>query len=140
VSGLGIRGRVRSLDGSLAELEAQGKRLQVEVNALAVLEDADRLGPAKVEVAVQLGSTDEVGSELNVIGCRVDEAVARVEKFLDGALLAERRTVRVIHGQGTGQLRRAIAELLDGHVLVDRVATPPPEEGGRGVTVVELRA
>ena len=140
VSGLGIRGRVRSLDGGLAELEAQGKRLQVEANALAILEGADRGDPARVEVSVQLGPTDEVGSELNVIGCRVDEAVARVEKFLDGALLAERRLVRVIHGQGTGQLRRAIAELLDGHVLVERVDTPPPEEGGRGVTVVELRA
>ena len=71
-------------------------------------------------------------SELNVIGCRVEEAVARVEKFLDGALLAELRTVRVIHGHGTGRLRNAIAEALKGHSLVARVSPARPSTAGTG--------
>ena len=55
------------------------------------------------------------------------------------SLLAERRTVRVIHGHGTGQLRRALAEFLRMHALVARFTAAPPEQGGSGVTVVDLK-
>ena len=77
--------------------------------------------------------------DLNVIGCTTDEALARAEKFLDDALVSEQRTVRVIHGHGTGQLRRAIGEFLARHPLVASHSHPPPEQGGSGVTVVELK-
>ena len=117
----------------------QGKRLQVEANALAILEGADRGDPARVEVSVQLGPTDEVGSELNVIGCRVDEALSRAEKFLDQSLMSEQRVVRFIHGHGTGRLRRAIGGFLDAHPLVGRVSSATPEQGGSGVTIAELK-
>jgi DNA mismatch repair protein MutS2 len=74
-----------------------------------------------------------------VIGCTVDEALTRAEKFLDDTLLTDQRTVRVIHGYGTGQLRRALAEFLQRHPLVAHFAAAPPEQGGGGVTVVELK-
>jgi DNA mismatch repair protein MutS2 len=77
--------------------------------------------------------------DLNVIGCSVDEALSRTDKFLDEAILAEVRTVRVIHGHGTGQLRRALAEYLQVHPQVDRIGAARPEHGGAGVTVVELK-
>jgi DNA mismatch repair protein MutS2 len=76
---------------------------------------------------------------LNVIGCNVDEALSRAERFLDEALLGELRTVRVIHGYGTGQLRRAIAGFLQTHPLVANFSAAPAEQGGGGVTVVELK-
>jgi DNA mismatch repair protein MutS2 len=69
----------------------------------------------------------------------VDEAVSRVEKFLDEAMLAEQRAVRIIHGYGTGQLRRGIAEFLGRHPLVAAFALAPGDHGGGGVTVVELK-
>ncbi|MEQ1573606.1 MAG: Smr/MutS family protein, partial [Vicinamibacterales bacterium] len=78
-------------------------------------------------------------SELHVIGCTVDEAVARVEKFLDESTLTDQRTLRIVHGHGTGQLRRAIAALLKNHPLVAGFELAPPEQGGGGATVVELK-
>ena len=80
-----------------------------------------------------------MSGDLNVIGCTVEEALARTERFLDEMLLTDQRTVRVIHGYGTGQLRRAIAEYLRNHPLVARYEQAPPEQGGGGVTVVELK-
>ena len=55
------------------------------------------------------------------------------------SLLTDRRVVRFIHGYGTGQLKRALAGFLQQHPLVARFATAPPEQGGGGVTVVELK-
>jgi DNA mismatch repair protein MutS2 len=62
-----------------------------------------------------------------------------VEKFLDEALLSELKSVRIIHGYGTGQLRRAIAEVLRAHAFVSHFAPAPDNQGGGGVTVVELK-
>ena len=87
------------------------------------------------------GSIDGSGpaADLNVIGCTVDEAITRAERFLDESLLTDRRVVRFIHGYGTGQLKRALTGFLQQHPLVARFATAPPEQGGGGVTVVELK-
>ena len=62
-----------------------------------------------------------------------------VDKFLDEASLASLSQVRIVHGHGTGALRRAIAGLLDGHPHVARFLPAPPDQGGTGATVVELR-
>ena len=78
-------------------------------------------------------------SELNVIGRTTDEAVDAVDKFLDEASLASLAQVRIVHGHGTGALRRAIAGLLDGHPHVSRFLPAPPDQGGAGATLVELR-
>jgi DNA mismatch repair protein MutS2 len=95
--------------------------------------------PAKVSVRVDLQPRDGAAVDLNVIGCSVDEAISRAERFLDASLLTDQRTIRLIHGYGTGQLKRALAGFLQQHPLVARFATAPPEQGGGGVTVVELK-
>jgi DNA mismatch repair protein MutS2 len=95
--------------------------------------------PGKVRVHVELQPREGSVTELNVIGCNVDEALSRAEKFLDEALLAEVPSVRLIHGYGTGQLRRAIAEFLHDHKFVAHFQSAPPEQGGGGVTVVEFK-
>lgn len=77
--------------------------------------------------------------EINVIGSTVDQATDRVDKFLDEAFMAGAETVRIVHGHGKGALRRAIAELLTGHAHVDRFNPAPPNEGGAGATIVELK-
>ena len=87
----------------------------------------------------ELQPREAIASDLNVIGCTVDEAIARAERFLDETLLGDHRVVRFIHGYGTGQLKRAIAVFLQQHPLVERFATAPPEQGGGGVTVAELK-
>jgi DNA mismatch repair protein MutS2 len=90
-------------------------------------------------VNVELQPREGLGTELNVIGCTVDEAIARAERFLDESLLTDHRTIRLIHGYGTGQLKKALAGFLHQHPLVAHFASAPPEQGGGGVTVVELK-
>ena len=69
----------------------------------------------------------------------MDEALSKAERFLDESLLTDQRTVRFIHGYGTGQLKRALAGFLQQHPLVARFDSAPPDQGGGGVTVVELK-
>jgi len=85
------------------------------------------------------GAEKNARSELNVIGQTTDEAVDAVDKFLDEASLASLSQVRIVHGHGTGALRRAIASLLGDHPHVARFVAAPPDQGGTGATLVELR-
>jgi DNA mismatch repair protein MutS2 len=62
-----------------------------------------------------------------------------VDKLLDEAALAERREIRVVHGHGSGRLRKAVASLLNGHPHVATFHAADPSHGGGGVTVVELK-
>ena len=114
VGALGLEGIVQALHDREAEVDVRGKRLRARIDELRVLVPASvgPAQPAKVRVNVELQPREGSLTELNVIGCHVDEALSRAEKFLDEALLAELRSVRLIHGYGTGQLRRAIAEFL----------------------------
>jgi DNA mismatch repair protein MutS2 len=141
VGGLGLEGTVQALHDRVAEIDVRGKRLRARVDELRVLAPAGKVQaqPAKVHVNVELQARTGSLTELNVIGCNVEEALSRAEKFLDEALLGELRSVRLIHGYGTGQLRRALAGFLQTHPLVTNFASAPPEHGGGGVTVVELK-
>jgi DNA mismatch repair protein MutS2 len=136
-------------DGT-AELDVRGKRMRASVRDLRVIASGASGGGStldRVRVNVELArgreSQGELGDsrplDLNVIGCSVDEAISRAERFLDQSLLTDQRVVRVIHGYGTGQLKRALTGFLQQHPLVARFAIAPPEQGGGGVTVVELK-
>ena len=135
--GLGLEGIVTALHDGGAEIDVRGKRMRVSVRELRVVGGA--APAAKVSVNVALQPREGAVADLNVIGCTVDEALARAERFLDESLLNDQRVIRVIHGYGTGQLKRALAGFLQQHPLVARVAQAPPEQGGGGVTVVELK-
>jgi DNA mismatch repair protein MutS2 len=135
---LGLEGTVTAVHGDRAEIEVRGKRMRADVRQLRVV-GGPRRQPAAVNVHVELQPRDATPADLNVIGCTVDEALSRAERFLDEVLLSDQRVVRFIHGHGTGQLRRALAAFLAQHPLVQRFAPAPPEGGGGGVTVVELK-
>jgi len=90
-------------------------------------------------VTVHSQASEGGGEEINVIGFTVEEATERVDKFIDDAALASKPSVRVIHGHGTGALRRGLAEFLSAHPLVESVHAEAQERGGQAVTVVELR-
>ena len=135
---LGLEGVVQAVHGREAEIDVRGKRLRAALDELKVL--GPFVAPAAVgRVSVQVQTRDAAASDLNVIGCTVDEAVTRADKFLDEAIVSELRTVRLIHGHGTGQLRRALAAFLHDHPLVANFGAAPPEQGGSGVTVVEFK-
>jgi DNA mismatch repair protein MutS2 len=90
-------------------------------------------------VSVSLQDQPGVGSELNVIGKTVNEAVEAADKFLDAAYLDNHDRVRIVHGVGMGALKKAIADLLSGHPHVAKFSPATPNEGGNGATVVELK-
>jgi DNA mismatch repair protein MutS2 len=143
VAGLGLEGILVVRHGDEAEIDMQGKRLRARVADLRLVSRTGTSAPkpaGRVSVNVQLEPRgDGAVGDLNVIGCTVDEALARTARFLDETILQDRRTVRIIHGYGTGQLRRAIAEYLRDHPLVATCQPAAPEQGGGGVTVVELK-
>ncbi len=139
VQSLGLEGIVRQVHDHNVEVEVRGKRLRVPTGNLRVVAGTAAEGPSRVSVSVQLQPRANASAELNVIGCNVDDAIARAEKFLDEALIEGLSTVRVIHGYGTGHLRRAIADFLSGHPLVERFGPASPDQGGGGVTEIALK-
>ncbi len=141
VGSLGLEGVIQALHDRDAEVDVRGKRLRARIDGLRVLTAAAALQaqPGRVRVNVDLQPRDGVRSELNLIGCHVDEALTRTEKFLDEALMGEVKSVRLIHGYGTGQLRRAIGAFLQSHPVVVQFGPAPDNQGGGGVTVVELK-
>jgi DNA mismatch repair protein MutS2 len=141
VAGLGLEALVTSLHDGSAELDVRGKRMRASIRDLRVVAAAPS-SPPRAHVHVEVNRGRDTGApplDLNVIGCTVDEALARAERFLDESLMSDQRVVRFIHGYGTGQLKRALAGFLQQHPLVARFDPAPPEQGGGGVTVVELK-
>jgi DNA mismatch repair protein MutS2 len=138
---LGLEGIVVNVHEREAEVEVRGKRFRAQTAELRVLGGAvSKPEPAAVRVNVQLQPREGVSSsELLLVGNTVDQALDRLEKFLDESLLGEQRTVRLIHGFGTGRLKEAVVEFLNKHPLVTQVRPATPQEGGGGVTIAELK-
>ncbi len=84
-------------------------------------------------------ATRSVAAELMLIGRTTDEARDLVEKYLDDAFMAGMANVRLVHGKGTGALRKAVRGVLSDHPLVDSFRDGEPNEGGHGATVAALK-
>jgi DNA mismatch repair protein MutS2 len=137
VGALGLEGVVIELHGKHAEIDVRGKRLRAALRDLRIIEGSAAV--PRVNVSVDLQPRQGLLSELNVIGHTVDEALARLEKFLDEATVTDLHELRIVHGHGTGQLRRAVAEFLKSHPLVERYETAPQNQGGGGATIAFLK-
>jgi DNA mismatch repair protein MutS2 len=92
----------------------------------------------KPEIERKQSTVESASSSINIIGLRVDDALSRLEPFLNLALLAGLQEVVVIHGIGAGILMRAVSEHLQGHPLVAGFRSGELHEGGKGVTIVTL--
>ena len=135
---LGWRGRLDALDGERAVVLARGKRLQCRIGELERI----AAGPAeskKRAPRVTVPSRDDSSAEINLIGRRVEEALADLDAYLDHALVGGLERVRVIHGHGSGRLRNAVREFLKSHPAVASHAPAGQAEGGNGATVAKLR-
>jgi DNA mismatch repair protein MutS2 len=138
----------RRLDGSSAEIEAGPLRMKVALDEITGVEAAGAQATGKGVGAVARATGVTVHSqtrefiatdEINVIGMTVEEATDRLDKFLDDAVLEHKPRVRIIHGHGTGALRKGIGQFLDAHPLVEKHGFESEEHGGKAITVVELR-
>ena len=131
----------RRLDGNSAEVEAGTLRMKVALDEITGIEQpAKSKLPVSSRVSVKSTPRDaSAPSEINVIGLTVAQATELVDKFLDDAALAHLPQVRIIHGHGTGALRKGLAEYLKTQPLVARSSFETEEHGGKAITVVELR-
>jgi DNA mismatch repair protein MutS2 len=136
---------LRRIDGSSAEVEAGPLRMKIAIDEITSVEAevpaSKTTAPAtklqRVTVTAQ-GGGGAVTDEINLIGMTVEEATDRLDKFLDEAALAHRGQVRVIHGHGTGALRKGISQFLSSHPLVEKHSFEAEERGGKAITLVEL--
>ncbi len=138
---------LRRLDGTSAEIEAGPLRMKVALDEITGIEGAVP-APKSNPLASRLQSvtvTSQRGEggasdEINVIGMTVEEATDRLDKFLDDAALAHKARIRIIHGHGTGALRKGIGEFLTSHPLVEKHSFETEEHGGKAITVVVLQS
>lgn len=152
--GLKVGGRVRieSLrsTGILADIKEplnQGEVLTDKAKVKAPLSEIVQITEEeeKKEMGVQKsqpffkGEIPEPYSQLNVIGLTVEDALPKVDKFIDQALFHGMEKIHIIHGVGSGRLRNAIGQYLSGHRAVKNFFPGETIKGGRGITIVELR-
>jgi len=167
ITHLGLKGDALGVDGETVTVQAGAVTVKVPMQALRVMSrgHSPRPSPQGEEGGTSLrlrrgraqgeGDSDSpvtggrrgrittpgkgaVAVELNIIGRTTDEARDLLEKYLDDAFLAGLSSVRIIHGKGTGALRRAVEELLSAHPLVAEHRPGASSEGGAGATVAAL--
>ncbi len=130
-------GEIISLDKKNATVLCGKTKIKVSMGNLTKItrpkEKTVASGKAKVV------SSNNFKIECNLIGMRVEEALPVLDKFLDEALLANAPYVRVIHGFGTGALRKAVWDRLKKYKFVKKYEYAPANQGGSGATIVTLR-
>src|SRR5712675_705032 len=133
---------LRRLDGRNAEIEAGPLRMKIAAEEIVGVESV--LGGKIASSRVASGSVSSpsrsgAASEINVIVQTVEQATEQVDKFLDDAAMAHLPSVRIIHGHGTGALRKGLGDFLRTHPLVASHASEAEERGGKAITIVDLR-
>lgn len=134
-------------EGTIAAFRAGKNTAEVQVGALrvrAALSDLytvtqKKKESGKVTVTRDLADRPVLPRECNLIGLTVAEALPELEQFLDRAVVANLKEVRIVHGMGTGKLRAAVQNLLKGHPRVEGYRLGKYGEGESGVTVVTLK-
>jgi DNA mismatch repair protein MutS2 len=143
-----ITGEVISIDSDKAVINVNGRKMTVETRDLvpvAAALGAEGRGPRAKggRTGTPVSSVSDVAgpsvsAELNLVGQRVDDSLEETDKFLDRSLLEGREAVRIIHGFGTGTLRKAIREHLRRHPAVRSWRPGAENEGGDGATIAVL--
>ncbi len=135
---LGLRGQLVAIAGDSATVRAGSISVRVPVSALRPT-DAAAIKPAPARDRQPDALIRSVAPELMLIGRTTDEVQDLVEKYLDDAFMAGVAHVRLVHGKGTGALRKAVRGVLAGHPLVASFRDGEPAEGGAGATVAALK-
>jgi len=140
-SGLGVDGRIVSMRGKTAVIEtANGRSLEVPVAELEptsnALHQETRQPGGRTRVRVEYQAMDD---ELNLIGRASDDVEFEISRFVESAIASGHRFIRIVHGHGTGKLKKAVREILRDHPNIAGVEDAPQAQGGAGATVVVLR-
>ncbi len=139
IARLNKTGTVLTLNRNLLELDVSGKKIRLPASDVSPAEPASRPAATVSGWGSELHEEEGASDRLNIIGLRVAEGLAEVDRFIDRAGLNHFSTVTVIHGLGTGALKAAVTDFLKNHPLVASIRPGEPAEGGAGVTVAELK-
>ncbi len=137
VVGGNIRGELVEMHGERARIQRGGLRFEVATSQLRTVDAPARRDRVAVSVARPIDVEPDRG-EINLVGQRVREAIDALATFLDRSVRLGRSEVRVVHGLGTGALRRAVQEFLAASPYCVKFREEDAARGGGGVTVVEL--
>ena len=134
---------VTAVNGDRLQLLAGNMKLTVKAGEVRLIEDAESLAKREAKrraaATVRLAGARAAVNELDIRGLMTDEADLQVERFLDNAVMSKLNTVTIIHGKGTGALRKAVHQQLKRHPSVKSFRLGRYGEGEDGVTVVELK-
>lgn len=134
---IGYDAVVTAVDRKHGRLRVRAGAMEMEVT---IADLAPRAGKKPVPHKAPSRKSEEAAADrLNLLGFRVDDALAELERFLNRASLDGLGEVRIVHGKGTGALMRGVRDFLSGHPLVREFRTGEPFEGGDGVTIVTMR-
>ena len=144
VLSMNLKGTVSSLPNTKGDLVVQMGilRSQVNINDIELIQDVTTSTPNKGRTGtgqIRMSKSSSVGMEINLLGKTVDEALAELDKYLDDAYLSHMPSVRVVHGKGTGALRKAIHNYLRKQKHVASYRLGEFGEGDAGVTVVTFK-
>lgn len=140
IRGLAQPGEALSVPDDRDQIEVLLGPLRTRIKS-SQLERIERPSSSAPRVTISLAPRPAGGplpAQIEVRGQRVDEAMPRVEEYLEDAYRAGAASVRIVHGKGTGTLRRVVREYLSSSPLVTAFETAHPAEGGEGVTVVHM--
>ncbi|MBN1849846.1 MAG: endonuclease MutS2 [Deltaproteobacteria bacterium] len=137
---LGQSGRIVSLDwdNSKALILSGNIKLSVGMNDLETLSSGGRPAPAESPGKPFLHPIGPFDREINLIGYRVEDALALIDRVLDKTMVEGELSLRIIHGHGTGRLKSAIRNHLKEFDCVKRIHAADPQAGGDAITIVEL--
>ncbi|MGC9394630.1 MAG: endonuclease MutS2 [Anaerolineae bacterium] len=140
LTALGVQGTVLAVEGAEVMVQAGPLRTRVGVEEVELLRRAQpAAAAASASARVKVPSrAPSPGIQIDLRGLTVEEAVERLDRYLDDATMAALPWVRIIHGKGTGKLRREIRNFMANHPLVVSYESAPQNEGGSGATVVHL--
>jgi DNA mismatch repair protein MutS2 len=142
VASLGREGRVREVHAEEVEVQLGSVTSRVSAADLRLPSESGSAEPARRDPEVHLShhaAGRSTPRELVLIGQRVEEALEALDRFLDAARMAGHDEVRIVHGHGTGRLRKAVRAFLSDHALVRGRRPGRSAEGGDGATLVTLR-
>ena len=143
IEGLDLRGTVESIRGDKAVILVRGRKMTVARRDCRPEGGADPQADRRLRlphgVTLSRKPATETPDEIQLLGKTVQEALELVDKYLDDVYLAGLSPVRLVHGVGSGRLKKAIAGLLARHPHVEAFASAPTNQGGGGVTIVSLR-
>ena len=145
VLSLNLKGTVSTLPDSRGFLFVQMgiMRSKIHISDLALLqEDAVITAPNMQKTntgKIKMSKSASVGIEINLLGKTVDEAIAELDKYLDDAYLAHMPSVRIVHGKGTGALRKGVHNYLRRVKYISSFRLGEFGEGDAGVTIVEFK-